>query len=157
MKSLASSRSFYRQPIVLYEIGSLLSDHNYRRVRVSATNGRHDRRVDHPQPFDSVYLQPKIDDGGGIGGRAHLRCSDRMINGHRNMSNVTLPVRVRSKFQVFAPRQFDPVNSRSKLLKNLRLANSDRDFRTFDQSGDVHRIGEIISVDERAMKRIGTT
>src|SRR6516165_1417269 len=44
------------------KVGGPFGDSNRGGVRVAPDYGRHDRGVDHPQPFDAVHVQSRIDD-----------------------------------------------------------------------------------------------
>ena len=55
-----------------------LGDHGYRRIRVAADQGRHDRRIDDTQSLDATHAQLAVDNGGLV--VPHAAAADRVID-----------------------------------------------------------------------------
>ena len=94
-RSIPSSkcpREFFNSPILLNHIGSLLRDHDRRRVRISRDDRGHDGRVDHSQSLDTVHPQPRVDHRHFVTSRPHFTRAARMVNGHRVISGVATPI-----------------------------------------------------------------
>src|SRR5258706_7100276 len=75
----ASGRPSIRPQLRLDHVGSLLADHDGRRIGVAADQGRHDRGIDDAQAFNATDFQLGIDHRHRVD--AHLAGADRMIDG----------------------------------------------------------------------------
>jgi len=84
-----------RRPVLFDHVGALLADHDDGRVGVAADYGRHDGRVHHPEPVDSVHPEPRIHHRCLVPLGTHLGGTNRMVNGHRVVSDHAFPVGVR--------------------------------------------------------------
>lgn len=111
------------QPVLLDHVGALLADHDGRCVCVAAHDGRHDGRVDDAQIADAVDAQARIDDGGRVGGRAHLAGAHRMVDGHGQVTDGTLPVQIVVEAVLPAAGYRDPVQTGIELAERLRFAD----------------------------------
>lgn len=63
------------------EVSGLLGDHHGRSVQVPADDTGHNGGVDDTQPLQAQHPCVWVDDGHGVGGRAHFAGAGRVVGG----------------------------------------------------------------------------
>jgi hypothetical protein len=72
------------------EIGSLLSDHDRRRIDIAAYQMRHYRRINDAEAFDAANPESRVDDGGTV--YAHLAGAARVKDRNALRAEILFPI-----------------------------------------------------------------
>ena len=161
MKSKFSLSHFIRlrrrwrrwSPFLDNHVGSLLTDHDDRSIRVGSYDRRHDRRVDDSQVLDPVNFQFGIHDRHWIGLRPHLARAHRVVDGVRPVAQEAVKVLVRERLKLSAAVLVDNGDD-LVLLEGFGLCHPQRPLQAFEHRGNVTRIAVIVWLDDRLIMRI---
>lgn len=140
--------------MLLNQIRPLLAYHYHRRVYISAGDGGHDGRVDHPQPVHPVHPELGIDDGHRVGPRPHLGRAAHVVNSHGVLAYRAVPILVRVQRYVLAVGDGVAVEPRAEPLHAARLAERDGGLHPLPQHVDVVRVGEVVVIHEGVVEGV---